>query len=174
MEKWTLPIILPCRDRNFQFYIRSASHYCVFLSFFQFPRNRYAEGQIFSYAMPIAGESNHFATGMLHPHQSATCVLYVTLLTLHCSIPPKRKEICPSLTGDVNPQSSHWNNGKMKIACNSAYVRTETLNFTSARQAVIVYFYICSYLPNAKYKCISWLFLIIISDCTQANNQMAV
>jgi len=32
----------------------------------------------------------------------------------------------------------------MKIACNSAYVQTETLNLTFARQAVIVYFYICS------------------------------
>jgi len=29
-------------------------------------------------------------------------------------------------------------------ACNSAYVSTETLNFTFARQAFIVYFYIYS------------------------------
>jgi len=28
----------------------------------------------------------------------------------------------------------------MAIACNSAYVQTETLNFTFAGQAVIVYF----------------------------------
>jgi len=32
----------------------------------------------------------------------------------------------------------------MKIACNAAYVQRETLNFTFARQAVIVYCYICS------------------------------
>jgi len=32
----------------------------------------------------------------------------------------------------------------MKIACNSVYIQTETLNFTFAQQAVIVYFYICS------------------------------
>ena len=28
----------------------------------------------------------------------------------------------------------------MTIACNSAYIQTETLNFTFAQQAVIVYF----------------------------------
>jgi len=28
----------------------------------------------------------------------------------------------------------------MTIACNSAYFQTETLNFTFARQAIIVYF----------------------------------
>jgi len=28
----------------------------------------------------------------------------------------------------------------MTTACNSAYIQTETLNFTFARQAVIVYF----------------------------------
>jgi len=44
----------------------------------------------------------------------------------------------------------------MKIAHNSAYVQVETLNFTFTRQAVIVYFYICSNfqeiaMPNAKY-----------------------
>jgi len=27
----------------------------------------------------------------------------------------------------------------MKIACNSVYIQTETLNFTFARQAIIVY-----------------------------------
>ena len=50
----------------------------------------------------------------------------------------KKKKSAPSLTGDINPQSYHWNNGKMKIAYNSAYVQTETLNFT--QQAVVVYF----------------------------------
>ena len=52
--------------------------------------------------------------------------------------PPQKKEISSFLTEDINPQSSHWNNGKMKIACNSAYVKTETLNFTFARQVIIV------------------------------------
>jgi len=51
-------------------------------------------------------------------------------------------KFAPSLTGDINHQSSHWNNGK--IAGNSAYVQTETLNFNIARQVVIVYFYTCS------------------------------
>ena len=32
----------------------------------------------------------------------------------------------------------------MKIACNSAYVQIETLNFTFDRQAIIMYCYICS------------------------------
>ena len=44
------------------------------------------------------------------------------------------------LTENINPQSSYWSNVKMKIAYNSAYIQTETLNFTFARQAVIVYF----------------------------------
>ena len=38
----------------------------------------------------------------------------------------------------------------MKIAYNSAYVQIETVNFTFAQQAVIVYFYICS---NRKRGC---------------------
>jgi len=32
----------------------------------------------------------------------------------------------------------------MKIACNSAYIKTKSLNFTLSQQAVIVYFYLCS------------------------------
>jgi len=44
----------------------------------------------------------------------------------------------------------------MEIACNSAYVQTESLNFTFAQQAIIVYIYVCSNLQeiamlNAKY-----------------------
>ena len=44
----------------------------------------------------------------------------------------------------------------MKNTHNSAYVETETFNFTFAPQAVIVYFYLCSNfqeiaMPNAKY-----------------------
>jgi len=51
----------------------------------------------------------------------------------------------PSLTGDTNLQSSHWNNGKMKIAYNFAF-----------GQAIIVYFYLCFNVQeiamlNAKY-----------------------
>jgi len=43
----------------------------------------------------------------------------------------------------------------MKIIYNSVYMQTETLNFTSAQQAIIVYFYLCSNfqeiaMPNAK------------------------
>jgi len=33
---------------------------------------------------------------------------------------------------------------RWKLACYSAYVQTETLNFTFAWQPNIVYFYICS------------------------------
>jgi len=49
----------------------------------------------------------------------------------------------PSLTGDINSQSSHWNNGKIKIAYNSAFIQIETFNFTFAQQAIIVYVYLC-------------------------------
>jgi len=41
----------------------------------------------------------------------------------------------------------------MKIACNSAYIQTETLNFIFIRQAVIVYFYICPDILNAHVYC---------------------
>jgi len=45
---------------------------------------------------------------------------------------------------------------KMKIAHNSAYIQIETINFTFAQQAVIVYFYLCFnfqeiVMPNTKY-----------------------
>jgi len=59
----------------------------------------------------------------------------------------------------------------MKIACNSAYVQTETLNLTFAQQAVIVYFYLCSSfqeiaMPNANVGLQAYYCLPIISDCT--------
>ena len=74
---------------------------------------------------------------MLHPHHSATCILYVTLLTMCCpSHPPKRKN-APSLSGYKPPPKFPLEQWKNEIACNSAYVQTETLNFTFARQAVI-------------------------------------
>jgi len=82
-----------------------------------------------SCAMLTADESNHSAVGTLHLHHSATCILYVILRS---PISPSQKKKCaPSLTGDINFRSSHWNNGKMKIAYNFAF-----------QQAVIAYFYI--------------------------------
>jgi len=88
--------------------------------------------------------SNQSAMGVLHPEGNVTCILYVTL---HCPFPllslPKEK-FAPSLIGDINPLSSHWNNEEMKIAYNSAYIQIETFNFTFAQQAVIMYFYLCS------------------------------
>ena len=48
-------------------------------------------------AVPTADEFNHSAMGMLHPHCSGTCVLYVWL-TLYCLISSsQKKEICPFL-----------------------------------------------------------------------------
>jgi len=41
-------------------------------------------------ALPTADESNHSATGTLHPHSNATCALYITL---HCPIPPPQKKL---------------------------------------------------------------------------------
>jgi len=71
--------------------------------------------------------------------QHACATLYYTV-----GFPPKKqKKFAPSLT---NPQSSRWNNGKMKISCSSAYVQTETLNFTFARQAILC---ICLFVPTA-------------------------
>jgi len=86
--------------------------------------------------------SRGYATSIPQCHMRSIC--YIADITL--SHPPKKKikEIFPSLAEDINPQSFHWNNGKMKIACNSACVHTQTLSFTVARQAIIVYFYICS------------------------------
>jgi len=107
-----------------------------------------------SFAMPIADESIHSAMSILHPHRSATCILYVAL---RCPIPPpKKKKFAPSLTGDINRQSSHWNNGKMKIAYNCAYVQKETFKFHLAWQAIVVLF-LCLFnlqviaMPNTKY-----------------------
>jgi len=65
-------------------------------------------------------------------------------------------KFAPSLTGHIHTQSSHWNNGKMKIAYNSAYVQIEMFNFTFDQQAIIVYVYLRSSFQkiamlNAKY-----------------------
>jgi len=75
-RKWKFPIICLRPDRNFQFYLRPASRYCVILPLFQLPRNRYPERQILSCAMPTADESNQSAAGTLHPHRSAICRSY--------------------------------------------------------------------------------------------------
>jgi len=66
----------------------------------------------------------------------ASYTLHYTLAVL---FPLPKKIFAPSLTGDIHTQSSHWNNGKMKIAYNSAYVQIETFNFTFAQKAIIVY-----------------------------------
>jgi len=57
----------------------------------------------------------------------------------------------------------------MKIAYNSAYIQTETWNFTFAWQAIIVYFYLCSNfqeiaMPNTTVQ--ARYFLPIILDYT--------
>ena len=41
---------------------------------------------------------------------------------LAVQFPLQKKKFGPSLSGDINARSSHWNNGKMKTAYNSAYV----------------------------------------------------
>ena len=83
----------------------------------------------------------------------------ISYIALSDSPPPNY--FAPSLTGDINAQSFHWNNGKMKIAHDSAYVQIKTFSFTFDEQAFIVYFYLCSNfqdiaVPNAKlYKLIN-------------------
>jgi len=67
-----------------------------------------------------------------------------TLQFASCPIPLPEKKFAPSLTGDNHAQSSHWNNGKTKIAYNSAYAQTEMFNFTLAQQDLIVYVNLCS------------------------------
>jgi len=89
----------------------------------------------------------------------ASAGLYASLHLIpdnHANIPPLNflQAGCPSLTGDINAQSSYWNNEKVKIAYNSAYIQTETFNFTFAQHAIIVYVYLCSNfqeitMPNA-------------------------
>jgi len=98
-----------------------------------------------SCAIPIADESNHSATGTLHPHRSATCVLYVTLLTLRCPIPHKKKMSLP-YNWRYKPSKFPFEQWKMKISCNSAYVQSPDRNFKFhlGPQAVIVYLHICS------------------------------
>jgi len=81
--------------------------------------------------------------------------------TLNCAvqfpIPSLKRKFATSLTEDINAKRSHWNNGKVNIAYNSAYVQIETCSFTFIQQALIVYFYLCSnfqeitiLMPNIK------------------------
>jgi len=67
--------------------------------------------------------------------------------------PSPAKKFAPSLTGGINAQSSQWNNGKMKITYNFAYLHTETFNFSFAQEAFIVYFFVptSKIMSNAKY-----------------------
>ena len=109
-----------------------------------------------SCTIPTADETNHSATGTLHPHANARCVQYVIL---HCLITPIPSKIVSSLTGDINSQSSQMEQWKMKIAYNTAYVQIETVNFTFAQPSKLslCIFYICSNfqdiaMPNVKIK----------------------
>jgi len=86
--------------------------------------------------VPTADESNHSAAGRLHPHRSVMHMRLISYTAFSDSHPDKT--FAPSLTGDINAQSSHWNSGKMKSAYDSAYVQIETLNFTFAQQAFTV------------------------------------
>jgi len=67
----------------------------------------------------------------------------------------------------------------MKIAYKSAYVQTETFNFTFAQQAIIVYVYLCSNfqeiasrMPNIKVK--ADYFLPIMLDCTLIASKQSI
>ena len=73
-----------------------------------------------SCATPTADKSNHSVMGTPHPQCIATCPIRYTVLY---NPPPKKQKCAPSLTEDINPQSSHWNNAKIKIVYNSAYVQ---------------------------------------------------
>jgi len=86
--------------------------------------------------------SRGYATSTSQCHMRP--IRYIADIVLSYPPPSKKKKFVSSLTEDINPLTSHWNNGKMKIACNSAYIQTETLNFIFAWQTLIVYFYICS------------------------------
>jgi len=62
----------------------------------------------------------------------------------------------------------------MKIAYNSAYVQTGTLNFTFARQAAIVYFYLCSNFQTPNINLQANYFLSIISVCTLIASEKSI
>ena len=101
-----------------------------------------------SCVIPTADECNHSAMGTLHPHHSATCILYVTLLTLCCPIPPKKekKMLLPKWRYKPPPKFplEQWIN---EIACNSAYIQTETK------------FHLC--LPSCYCLCRHWILMFL-------------
>jgi len=52
LEQWTNEnclLFCLCLDRNVHFYVHPASHYCVYLSLFELPRNRYAKRETLMY-----------------------------------------------------------------------------------------------------------------------------
>jgi len=61
--------------------------------------------------------------------------------------PPKKKKKFALPYREIltpNVPIQYWNNGKMKITYNSAYVQIEMFNCTFAQQAIIVYGYLCA------------------------------
>jgi len=119
-------------------------------------------------AVPTANESNHSAAATLHPHRSATCVLYVRLTSCCVISIFQKKEICPFPNWRYKPPLKQW---KMTIAYNSAYVQTKTLNFHLRPASRYCVFLCLLQLPRHHYAerqilmykpIIFW----ILSDCT--------
>ena len=77
-------------------------------------------------AMSTADGPNHLATSMVHPHRSATCILYI----LHMSDALPREKFWGLISPVREGAKFSLNNGKVKIDYNSAYFQIETLNFT--------------------------------------------
>jgi len=71
---------------------------------------------------------------MLHPHRSATCILYVTLC---CLIPLIKQKCSPSVTGDIKSKVCTGTMEKWKNAYNSAYIHTHT----HAHTTVLLFFW---------------------------------
>jgi len=89
-----------------------------------------------------------------------------------CSITPPCQKIVPSLTGDINPQSSHYNNGKWKLPVilpTSSRSRQQLQISMANHYSLFLSLFQHPrnhYMPSAKYLCTSWLFLPVISECT--------
>jgi len=84
-----------------------------------------------------------YATSTLQCHMRP--VSYTALLVSPSL--PQQKRFSPSVTGEINAQSSHWNNWKMKIASNSAYVQIEMFNFTLPSKPLLC---ISIFVPTSK------------------------
>ena len=102
-----------------------------------------------SCAMSTADKSSYSAAGTLHPyhispltHQSLTITFTITLTLLAVLVPLQPPAISTRLNVAVghgrvglvlldyiNPQSSHSNNVKITIACNSAFCLRRNINF---------------------------------------------